>query len=91
MLQEAGQYLQTQPFGMAIVTAGTGTTGDSDKSLALSEARSFVIRKYLVKKFPMDDQRLKTLGLGKDVNGPADGAVKILVYPNGHKKETGNN
>ena len=81
-LKEAGQYLQSESFGMVVITAGTGRTGDSDKARALSEARSYVVRKYLVETFPLDDKRVKTLGLGKNVNGAEDGTVEILVYSN---------
>lgn len=82
ILKEAGQYLRSETFGMVVVTTGTGRTGDSDKARALSEARSYVIRKYLVETFPLDDKRVKTLGLGKNVSGAEDGTVEILVYSN---------
>ena len=64
-LDAAGQYLQSQKFGFAVITSSTGSTGDTDKQLALSDARGYLIRKYLVDKFPMDDTRLKTLGLAR--------------------------
>jgi outer membrane protein OmpA-like peptidoglycan-associated protein len=79
-LDEAGQYLQGQPFGLAVIAASAGMTGDTDKELVLSEARSFVLRKYLVTKFPMDDTHLKTIGLGKSANSRPEGSIEILVY-----------
>jgi phospholipid/cholesterol/gamma-HCH transport system substrate-binding protein len=79
-LNDAGQYLQSQKFGMAVIAVSTGRTGDSDKELALSEARSFVVRKYLVENFPLDDTRLKTLGLGKSATANEGGSIEILVY-----------
>jgi phospholipid/cholesterol/gamma-HCH transport system substrate-binding protein len=79
-LTAAGQYLQSQKFGLAVIEASTGRTGDADKELALSEARSFVIRKYLVENFPLDDTRVKTLGLGKSATANENGSIEILVY-----------
>jgi outer membrane protein OmpA-like peptidoglycan-associated protein len=79
-LNAAGQYLQSQQFGLAVIAASTGRTGDSDKELALSEARSFVVRKYLVENFPLDDRRLKTLGLGKSATASEGGSIEILLY-----------
>jgi len=63
-----------------VIEASTGRTGDADKELALSEARSFVIRKYLVENFPLDDTRVKTLGLGKSATASEGGSIEILVY-----------
>jgi phospholipid/cholesterol/gamma-HCH transport system substrate-binding protein len=79
-LDAAGQFLQSQKFGLAVVVAATGKTGDSDKDRVLSEARSFVVRKYLVDHFQLDDTRLKTLGLGKTPDSSPDGSIQILVY-----------
>jgi phospholipid/cholesterol/gamma-HCH transport system substrate-binding protein len=79
-LDVAGQYLQSQKFGLAVVVASTGRTGDSDQQHVLSEGRSFVVRKYLVDKFQLDDTRVKTLGLGKTADANPDGSIQILVY-----------
>ncbi len=79
-LDAAGQFLQSQKFGLAVVTAATARTGDSDKDQVLSEGRSFVVRKYLVDHFPMDDSRLKTLGQGKATDSSPDGSIQILIY-----------
>jgi phospholipid/cholesterol/gamma-HCH transport system substrate-binding protein len=84
-LNEAGKFLANNKFGTAVVVAYTGLKGDSEKDKTLTEARSMVVRDYLVKNFKMDDTLLKTMGLGK--NAPAGGesvsGVEILVYPAG--------
>jgi phospholipid/cholesterol/gamma-HCH transport system substrate-binding protein len=81
-LAEAGQFLEQQPFGLAVIAASTGMKGDSQKDKLLTEAQALVIRDYLVKNFKFDDTHLKTIGLGKrnteDVN-----RVEILIYSSG--------
>jgi phospholipid/cholesterol/gamma-HCH transport system substrate-binding protein len=79
-LSAAGQFLQSQKFGLAVIAVSAGNKGDSEKARVLSEARSFVVRKYLVDNFPLDDTRVKTLGLGKTADSSADGSIEILVY-----------
>ena len=44
------------------------------------EARGFVVRKYLVDNFQLDDTRVKTLGLGKTADSSPAGVIEILVY-----------
>jgi len=83
-LREAGLFLEGNPFSTAVVAASSGMKGDAADVRVLSEARAMVIREYLVKNFRMDDTRLKTMGLGKTDQTPADtGAVEIIVYPPG--------
>jgi phospholipid/cholesterol/gamma-HCH transport system substrate-binding protein len=78
-LNEAGAFLQTKPFGLAVV-AGYADKGDSAQEKIATEARAMVVRDYLVKNFKMDDTRVKTIGLGK--SNDADGAgVAVFVYP----------
>jgi phospholipid/cholesterol/gamma-HCH transport system substrate-binding protein len=79
-LDAAGQFLQSQKFGLAVIAVTTGKKGDSDHERVLSEARGFVVRKYLVDNFQLDDTRLKTLGLGKTAESSPDGSVEILIY-----------
>jgi phospholipid/cholesterol/gamma-HCH transport system substrate-binding protein len=79
-LNAAGQYLQGNKFGLVVIAASMGAKGDSDKERVVSEARSFVIRKYLVDHFQLDDTHIKTLGLGKSAEGNPDGSLEILVY-----------
>lgn len=82
VLTEIGQFLEQQPFGLAVILASTGMKGDSQKDELLTEAQALVVRDYLVKNFQFDDTHLKTIGLGKsnleDVNH-----VEILIYPQG--------
>lgn len=83
-LRAAGQFLADTEFGVAVVVVSTGTTGDAQKDLVLSQARAMVVRDYLVGNFSFDDAQLKTLGLGKGksaVNDGGWGTVEIIVYP----------
>lgn len=80
-LNEAGTFLQTTPFGLAVV-AGYADKGDSAQEKVVTEARAMVVRDYLVKNFKMDDTRVKTIGLGKSTDGEGTG-VTVLVYPAG--------
>jgi outer membrane protein OmpA-like peptidoglycan-associated protein len=84
-LDEAGKFLASNKFGTAVVVAYTGGKGDSEKDKTLTEARTMVVRDYLVKNFSMDDTLVKTMGLGKDTpDGEASvGGVEILIYPAG--------
>jgi phospholipid/cholesterol/gamma-HCH transport system substrate-binding protein len=81
VLKEAGKFLEESKFGLAVVTASTGTKGDTGKARVVSEARAMVIRDYLSENFQLDDLRIKTLGLGKTEDGGEAGTVEILVYP----------
>src|SRR5665213_135802 len=80
-LKEAGKYLEQTKFGLVVVAAYAGMKGDSDKDRKLTEARAFVVRKYLVKNFKVDDTHIKTIGLGKTDAANQEGKVDILVYP----------
>jgi phospholipid/cholesterol/gamma-HCH transport system substrate-binding protein len=83
-LRAAGQFLADTEFGVAVVVVSTGTTGDAQKDLVLTQARAMVVRDYLVGNFSFDDTQLKTLGLGKGKNLNLDsdwGTVEIIVYP----------
>jgi phospholipid/cholesterol/gamma-HCH transport system substrate-binding protein len=80
-LNEAGSFLQANPFGLAVV-AGYADKGDSAQEKIVTEARAMVVRDYLVKNFKMDDTRVKTIGLGKSNDGEGTG-VRVLVYPAG--------
>ncbi|MBI4459010.1 MAG: MCE family protein [Acidobacteria bacterium] len=82
-LNEVGKYLENGNYGLAVVVAYQGMKGDSEEAETLSQARAMLVRDYLVENFPMDDARLKTLGLGKTETADAGeaGKVAILVYP----------
>jgi len=76
-LAEAGKFLQTQPFSLAVVKVDGGEMGDTGKQRELTRARASVIRDYLADNFKFDDTRVKTMGLGKS----GSGKVEIAVYP----------
>ena len=83
-LRAAGQFLEENDFGVAVVVVYTGMTGEAQKDLLLTQARAAVIRAYLIDNFGFDDTQLKTLGGGKKTDASTDstwGAVEIVVYP----------
>lgn len=81
-LDDAGQYLEQNRFGLAVVVAFNGMKGDAEETRVLTQGRALVVRDYLTENFSMDDTHLKTLGLGKQPRTDAGeaGAVEILVY-----------
>lgn len=79
-VKEAGDYLQSNPFGLAVVAVSTGMKGETDKDRTLSEGRAAAIRDYLAKNFRLDDTRVRTLGLGKSSDTGDNGKAEILVY-----------
>lgn len=90
LLNDAGRFLQLNKFGSAVVVAYTGGKGDSAQDKVLTEARSMLVRDYLVKNFKMNDQLVKTLGEGKHAPPGADpdGGVEVLIYPGSAKAPT---
>lgn len=80
-LNEAGQYLEANPFGLAVVAVSADMKGDSDKDRALTQARAMVVREYLVQHFKVDDKRIKTIGLGKSPDVNEGSRVEVIVYP----------
>jgi phospholipid/cholesterol/gamma-HCH transport system substrate-binding protein len=87
-LSEAGKFLETNRFGLAVVAGHTDMKGDTEKNRVLTEARAMVVRDYLVQNFKLDDTRIKTIGQGEaaDVNSPP--GVDILIYPLGTNPPT---
>jgi phospholipid/cholesterol/gamma-HCH transport system substrate-binding protein len=81
-LNDAGRFLESNPFSLAVAVAYTGMTGDSAEARELTQARAMVVREYLVNNFKMNDTRFRTMGLGKQENRDAgeNGKVEILVY-----------
>jgi outer membrane protein OmpA-like peptidoglycan-associated protein len=79
-LDDAGKYLEENPFGLAIV-ASSEAKGDTDKVRLLTAARAKVIRDYLTQNFKLDDKRIKTISLGKTQEADELSKVVILVYP----------
>lgn len=78
-LDEAGRYLEGNPFGLAVIAA-SAVKGDSDKDHVLTEARAKAARDYLVQNFKIDDKRVKTIGLGKAKNDDETSKLEILIY-----------
>jgi phospholipid/cholesterol/gamma-HCH transport system substrate-binding protein len=78
-LDEAGKYLEANPFGVAII-ASSEAKGDSNKVHVLTEARAKAARDYLVQNFKLDDKRVKTIGLGKSKSGEDSSKFAILIY-----------
>jgi phospholipid/cholesterol/gamma-HCH transport system substrate-binding protein len=81
-LADAGQFLEGNSFGSAVVVVSGGMKGDVHEVHQLAQARAMVVRDYLVNNFKMDDSRFKTMGLGKTTQDSEsdNGAVEILVY-----------
>ena len=79
--KEAGEYLQANKFGLAVVVDSVGMKGETGQDRVLSEGRAAAVREYLAKNFRLDDTRIKTLGLGKTSDTDDNGKVEILVYP----------
>jgi hypothetical protein len=88
-LHEAGEYLQQNIFGLAVVVASVGMKGETAKDKILTEGRATAIRDYLAKNFRLDDTRIRTLGLGKMEAVPDDGVAQILVYPASGNRASG--
>ncbi len=82
-LNDAGDFLQKNPFGLAVIAAYTDMKGDSEKNRLLTEARAMVVRDYLISNFKLQDTRIKTIGLGKSDKAPDGGSVQVLIYPEG--------
>jgi phospholipid/cholesterol/gamma-HCH transport system substrate-binding protein len=89
-LKPVGDFLQSAPFGLAVVAALGSPEGDSSQEKQLTLARAAVVRDYLVKNFRLDDSRIKTIGMAKQAETNS-GQVEIMVYsaaprdtPGGH-------
>ncbi len=85
-LKSSGEYLEKNPFGIAVVVVSTGMEGDTQKDLQLSQARAMVVREYLVNNFGFDDTQIKTLGQGKQAGANLDadwGSVELLIFATG--------
>jgi outer membrane protein OmpA-like peptidoglycan-associated protein len=81
VLNEAGQYLQGTPFGMAVVAVYGSDKGETGKAKTLSEARAAVVREYLASNFKFDDARMNTIGFGKAGSADEANKVDIVIYP----------
>ena len=82
-MQDAGHFLEQNPYGAVVVASFAGAKGDTGKQQRLTQARAAVARDYLVQHFKMDDTRIKTFGGGKSEDSPDGGTLQVLVFPPG--------
>ena len=81
-LNEVGNYLEKNPFGLALIQGFSGLSGAREENLVLTQAEAMVVRNYLADKFELDDLKLKTKGMG-EVATPEAGKehwIEISVY-----------
>ena len=45
------------------------------------QARTMVVREYLVQKYKLDDNNLVTIGMGGSPESGDSGKIEILIYP----------
>jgi phospholipid/cholesterol/gamma-HCH transport system substrate-binding protein len=82
-LTEAGKFLETNAFSSAVVAGYSGMKGDSGKNKILMQARTMVVREYLVQNFKLNDAHLATIAMGESNEGGDSGKIEILIYPVG--------
>ncbi len=85
-LNNAGEFLAQNQFGVAVIVASTGMEGDTQKDAVLTEARAMIVRAYLAENFGFDNSLLKTLGMGKQAGTNVDadwGSIQILIFAAG--------
>ena len=80
-LTEAGKFLEENRFGLAVVAGYSGMKGDSGKNKVLMQARTLVVREYLIQNFKLDDTHLATIGMGESKESGDGGKIEILIYP----------
>lgn len=81
-LNQVGTFLESNPYGLAVVVAETGSTGgEAQNKLKIAQARAMVVRHYLAQKFKIDGSRIKTLGIGESKQTSNDGGIKVAIYP----------
>jgi phospholipid/cholesterol/gamma-HCH transport system substrate-binding protein len=80
---EAGKYLEANRFGLAVVAGYSGMKGDSGKNKVLNQARTMVVREYLVQNFKLDDTHVVTIGMAESKESGDGGKIEILIYPTG--------
>jgi phospholipid/cholesterol/gamma-HCH transport system substrate-binding protein len=86
-LNPAGEFLENNPFEIAVVAVLGSAKGDTDEEAKLTLARAAVVREYLVHNFRLDDKRVKTIGIPKQAQAPA-GQVEVLVYAKAAPRES---
>ena len=82
-LTEAGKFLEANAFGLAVVAGYSGMKGDSGKNNVLMQARTMVVREYLVQNYKLNDTHLVTIGMGESNESGDSGKIEIRVYPVG--------
>jgi outer membrane protein OmpA-like peptidoglycan-associated protein len=82
-LTEAGKFLEANAFGLAAVAGYSGMKGDSGKNKVLMQARTMVVREYLVQNFKLNDTHLVTIGMGESNASGDSGKIEIIIYPAG--------
>jgi phospholipid/cholesterol/gamma-HCH transport system substrate-binding protein len=80
---DAGKFLEVTKYGLAVVAGYSGMKGDTAKNKVLMQARTMVVREYLVQNFKLDDTRMVTIGLGESNEVGDSGRIEILIYPVG--------
>jgi outer membrane protein OmpA-like peptidoglycan-associated protein len=66
-----------------VVAGYSGMKGEAEKNKVLTQARTMVVREYLVQHFKLDDTRLVTIGMGERKETGEGGRIEILIYPVG--------
>ncbi len=61
----------------------SGMKSNSGENKVLMQARTMVVRGYLVQNFKLDDTHLVTIGLGESNESGDSGRIEILIYPVG--------
>jgi phospholipid/cholesterol/gamma-HCH transport system substrate-binding protein len=82
VLNQIGVRLERIPYDLIVVAAYSGVRGETEENLILTQARAMVVRQYLAEHFKIDDQRIKTIGMGEDraTSDKQVARVAIIVY-----------
>jgi outer membrane protein OmpA-like peptidoglycan-associated protein len=83
VLNQIGERLERTPYDLIVVAAYSGLRGETEENLVLTQARAMVVRQHLAEHFKIDDQRIKTIGMGEDpaTSDKRAARVAIIVYP----------
>jgi phospholipid/cholesterol/gamma-HCH transport system substrate-binding protein len=83
VLNRIGSALERTPNDLIVVAAYSGLRGETEENLVLTQARAMVVRQHLADHFKIDDQRIKTIGMGEDPAAADNRAarIEITAYP----------
>jgi hypothetical protein len=83
VLNQIGERLERTPYDLIVVAAYSGLRGETEENLVLTQARAMVVRQHLAEHFKINDQRIKTIGMGEDsaTTDKRAARVAIIVYP----------